>query len=167
MKWLFRTGLAVMVALSLGLRLAATGAAPRVANPVSAVGDVLGPRLSGPISHQGWGSPDNPSWVVTAPVAGCRDPLTIVIVIPPGFESAAALVAFEKPGDRHYFAYLDWISSQPDRLRLLAMRIWQRAQEMLGVASYNSPRVMLYIIEDGDCHVVETSDWRTYWRADR
>jgi hypothetical protein len=157
----------VVLALSLVSRFATTSPSSRSVDPASGIGAVLGARLSGPISHQGWGSPENASWVITAPVAGCHDPLTIVMVVPPGFESAAALAAFEKPGDRHYFAYLDWISSQPDRWRLLAMRIWQRANEMLGVAPYTSPRVMLYIIEGADCHIVETSNWRKYWLAVR
>lgn len=167
MKWPLRAVLGVVLALSLGLRFATTGPTSAAVDPASGIAAVLGSHLSGPISHQGWGSPENASWVITAPVAGCRDPLTIVMVIPPGFESAAALAAFEKPGDRHYFAYLDWISRQPDRWRLLAMRIWQRAQDMLGVDPYSAPRVMLYIIEGADCHVVETSNWRKYWLATR
>jgi len=166
-KWALRAVLALVLALSVGLRFAVTHQPSRAVDPVSGIGAVLGPRLSGPISHQGWGSPQNASWVITVPVFGCHDPLTIVTVIPPGFNSAAALEAFEKPGDRHYFAYLDWISMQPDRWRVLTMRVWQRAQEMLGMVGYNSPRTMLFIIEGADCHVVETSDWRKYWLAGR
>jgi hypothetical protein len=165
--WALRAVLALVLVLSLGLRLASANQASRPADPVAGIGAVLGHRLSGPITHQGWGSPENPAWIITAPVAGCRDPLTIVTVIPPGFNSAAALAAFEKPGDRHYFAYLDWISSQPDRFRLLSMRIWERAQEMFNIAPYASPRVMLYVIEGADCHAVETSDWRRYWAVSR
>ena len=167
MKWALRAALAAVLALSLGLRFAAVNRVSRQADPTSSLADVLGPRLSGPISHKGWGSQENPSWVITAPVAGCRDPLTIVMVVPPDFNSATALEGFEHPGDRHYFAYLNWISSQPDRWGLLRMRIWQRAEEMLSIVEYNSPRVMLYIIEGPDCHVVETSDWRKYWLAGR
>lgn len=165
MKWALRAALAAVLVVSIGLRFAASSQAVRETDPVSSIAAVLGPRLSGRISHKGWGSQENASWVITAPVAGCRDPLTIITVVPPDFNSAAALEGFEKPGDRHVFAYLDWVSSQPDRWGLLRMRIWQRAQEMLNIASYNSPRVMLYIIEGADCRVVETSDWRKYWLA--
>ena len=167
MKNALRVAFASVLLLSVGLRFATTGQTSREVDPVSGLRAVLGSRLSGPISHQGWGSPDNPSWVISAPVAGCRDPLTIVMVIPPGFDSATALATFEKPGDRHYFAYLDWISAQPDRWRVLGMRIWQRAREGVGLVEYDSPRVMLYVIEGADCRVIETSDWRNYWRAGR
>jgi hypothetical protein len=162
-RWALRAVLTVVLLLSLGLRFATQAAPDR--DPILGITAVLGPRLSGPISHEGWGSQDNPSWVITAPVAGCASPLTIVTVVPPDFNSAAALEAFEKPGGRRYFAYLSWISDQPDRWGLLRMRIWQRAQEMLNIVEYVSPRVMLYIIEGADCHVVETSDWRRYWLA--
>jgi hypothetical protein len=163
--WTIRAALAAVLVLSLGLRFAALNRASHDADPTTSIAAVLGSRVSGPISHKGWGSQENASWVITAPVTGCREPLTIVTIVPPDFNSAAALEGFEAPGDRHFFAYLDWISTQPDRWGLLRMRIWQRAQEMLNIASYNSPRVMLYIIEGADCRVVETSDWRKYWLA--
>ena len=163
MNWAVRAALAAVFVLSLGLRFAASNQSSPEADPISSIAAVLGQRLSGPITHRGWGSQENPSRVITAPVSGCRDPLTIVMIVPPDFNSAAALEGFETPGDRHYFAYLNWISSQPDRWGLLRMRIWQRAQEMLNMAAYNSPRVMLFLIEGADCHVVETSDWRRYW----
>ena len=123
----------------------------------------LGSRLSGPIAHQPWGSAANPSWVITAPVAGCSAPLTIVTLIPPDFDSEGALRASLKPGDRRYFAYLDWVSDHPDRWRLLRMRIWQRAEAMLDLSEYNATNTMLYVIERSDCHAAETSQWRRYW----
>jgi hypothetical protein len=164
-KWWLRAAFAVVLLLSLGLRLLTANQASRTVDPVKGIAAALGPRLAGPIAHKGWGSPENPSWVISAPVTGCRTPLTIVTVIPPGFDSAAALQAFEQRGDRHFFAYLDWLSSQPDRWGLLRMRVWQRIEEMLNIGAYGSPRVMLYIIEGPDCRVVETSDWRRYWLA--
>ena len=167
MKWGLRAILAALVILSLGLKFAAPYRASQDVEPISGLTAVLGSHLSGPMSHKGWGSAQNPSWIVTAPVAGCREPMTIVTVIPPSFDSAAALASFERPGDRHYFAYLDWISSQPDRWLLLKRRIWQRGQEMLHVDGYGSPRVMLYIIESSDCRVAEAVSWRKYWLTGR
>jgi hypothetical protein len=165
--WTLRAALAAVLLLSLALRLVLFNQASRQTDPISSVTAVLGPRLAGPISHKGWGSEAGASWIITAPVTGCRAPLTIVTIVPPDFNSATALEGFEEPGDRHYFAYLNWISSQPDRWGLLRMRIWQRAQEMLNITPYDSPRVMLYLIEGADCHVVEASDWRKYWLAGR
>jgi len=166
-KWGLRAILAALVILSLGLKFAAPYRATQDVEPISGLASVLGSHLSGPMSHKGWGSAENPSWIITAPVTGCREPLTIVTVIPPSFNAAVALASFERPGDRHYFAYLDWISSQPDRWGLLRLRIWQRAQQMLHASAYGSPRVMLYIIESSDCRVVEAVSWRKYWLAGR
>jgi hypothetical protein len=166
-KWWLRAGLGALLILTLGLKVAGPRPAGRSLDPASAVASILGKRLAGPISNNGWGSAENASRVITAPVAGCRDPLTIVTVLPPSFNSADALQAFQKPGDRHYFAYLDWTSSEPDRWLLLRLRIWQRAREMLNMSDYTRTDTMLYVIEDPDCRVAEASDWRRYWTARR
>ncbi len=163
MKWGLRAFLAVLVMFSLGLRIAVPHVANRTVDPVAGVTSVLGSRLSGAVSREPWGDAANPASVLTAPVAGCSEPLTIVTVIPPGFDSADALRAFQKPGDRRYFAYLDWFSDQPDRWRLLGMRIWQRTEAMANLSEYGATNTLLYVIERRDCHVAETSQWRRYW----
>lgn len=167
MKWGLRALLAALVALSLGLKLALPHVANRTVDPLAGVTSVLGARLSGPITREPWGGAANPASVLIAPVAGCSEPLTIVTVIPPGFDSEEALRGFQKPGDRRYFAYLDWISDQPDRWRLLEMRIWQRTEAMLNLGEYGATNTLLYVIERPDCHVAETSPWRRYWLTPR
>jgi hypothetical protein len=137
------------------------------ADPVLGIGPVLGGHLAGPLSNSGWGSAANPIRLVTAPVVGCVDPLLIVPVVPPRLTTTDALVSFQKPGDRRYFAYLDWMSSEPDRWRLLAMRIWQRAKETVHSSNYLHSNVMLYISESRNCHVVEAIDWKKYWQVAR
>jgi hypothetical protein len=164
-KWALRAGLGALLILTLGVKFAGPRPTSQALDPATDVASILGKRLSGSISNNGWGSAANPSRVITAPVAGCRDPLTIVTVIPPSFNSADALEAFQRPGDRHYFVYLNWISSEPDRWLLLRMRIWQRAREMLNMSEYRRTDTMLYVIEDPTCRVAETSDWRKYWKA--
>jgi hypothetical protein len=164
-KWGLRAGLGALLILTLGVKFAGPHPADQTLDPGADVASILGKRLSGAISNNGWGSATNASRVITAPVAGCRDPLTIVTVMPPSFNSADALEAFQRPGDRHYFVYLNWISSKPDRWLLLRMRIWQRAREMLNMSEYSRTNTILYVIEDPNCRVAETSDWRRYWMA--
>jgi hypothetical protein len=163
-KWTLRASIAGFVILSVSLRFAAPTRTEANSDPVLGIESVLGSRLSGPLSNNGWGSPENPTRIVSARVVGCVDPL-LIIPIESRFTNADALLTFQKPGDRHYFAYLNWISREPDRWRLFRMRIWQRVRETLYESNSLRSDVMLYINESGDCHVVETIDWRKYWQA--
>jgi hypothetical protein len=101
--------------------------------------------------------------IAVAHVSDCERPL-IVISGQASFTPTATLFNYTKPGDRIYFAYLDWLSTKPDRLAVLRRRIGAPVLAMLGLSPYSNSREMLFISEPGECDIVKQVDWSMYWK---
>ena len=162
MTRLLRGVFIVLIVLTLGWKLVAPPPRARNGDAATAITAVLTGRLAGVVTGRPWGVSTNPNSIFSAPVAGCTAPL-IVVTAPARFTEASALEQVQRPGDHHLFAYMDWVSDQPDRWRLLQLRIQEKAQAMLGMNALVSTDTMLFIAEPTGCQVARSVPWRDFW----
>jgi len=164
MTWLLRCALVALIVVAIGWKLESPPEIRRAGDAVANLAAVLQGRLAGPIKSEPWGGPDNQSLILTAPIKGCPSPLTVVTV-QPSFTSATALEQLLQPGDRRLFAFLDWLSDNPDRWSLLRRRYEDKFDNLLGRSPYVASDTMMFIVEPSGCRIARTVPWRRFWTA--
>jgi len=162
MIWLLRCGFLVLIVLAIWWKLASPPALGHAGDAAANLMSVLNGRLAGPVTSTPWGGPENGSLILSAPIRGCTTPLTVVN-ISPSFTAAEALEQLQRPGDRHLFAYLDWISDRSDRWALLWRRVREKVDASLGLSPYVATDTMMFIVEPAGCNVARSIPWRRFW----
>jgi hypothetical protein len=155
MKWAYRLLLGALLIAGIAHRLGPRPDLAQAASHLDRTYATLKPELVGP--------PEVDHNVASVSVARCPRPL-IVASMPPSFTPTAILLSNKRPGDRTYFAYLDWLSTNPDRMAVITRRIGTPIMAMFGLSPYSNSRVMLFISEPGECDVVKQVDWSVYWK---
>jgi hypothetical protein len=161
MKWLIRSVFLAVLALGLGGKLLAPSAST-LPGPAMSLSAVLGPGLIAPITLR----PGARTVILAAPVGTCAAPL-LVAPVDLSFTTATMLEQVRRRGDHVFYAYLDWITDQPDRWGLLRRRLQEKAAETLGVSPYDGDPHMLFVSEPPGCSAARGFAWRRYWLLHR
>jgi hypothetical protein len=157
-KWLVRSAFMTVLALGLGGKLLAPPPSPTLPDPAASLSAVLGSRVSAPITLY----PGAQTVILAAPIGTCAAPL-LAAPVDLSFTTAAMLEPVRRPGDHAFYAYLDWVSDQPDRWGLLKRRVQEKAAEALGLSPYDGDPHMLFISEPPGCSAARGVPWRRYW----